>query len=68
MLRRRSLAVPETDRFTETRRECIPAGSVAASLLLTVLVNLSVSCIKPSHMAMGVAEIGTFVQAWNNSP
>ena len=33
----------ETDRFAKTRRKCIPAGSVAASLLLTVLANLSVS-------------------------
>ena len=29
--------------FTKTRRECIPVGSVAASLLLTVLANMSVS-------------------------
>ena len=27
--------------FTKTRRECIAAGSVAASLLLTVLANMS---------------------------
>jgi len=58
MFRGRSLAVQETDRFTKTGRECIPAGSGAASLLLTVLVNLSVSCAKPVHMALGVAEIG----------
>ena len=45
--------------LTKTRRECIPAGSRAASLLLTVLVNMSISCTKPSHMALGVAEIGT---------
>ena len=45
--------------FTNTRRECIPAGSGAASLLLTVLVNMFVSCTKPSHMALGIAEIGT---------
>jgi len=31
--------VQETDMFTKTRRECIPAGSVAASLLLTVFLN-----------------------------
>ena len=29
--------------FTKTHRECIPVGSVAASLLLTVLANMSVS-------------------------
>ena len=44
--------------FNKTRRECLPAGSVAASLLLTVLLNMFVSCTKPSHMALGVAEIG----------
>ena len=33
----------ETERFAKTRRKCIPADSVAASLLLTALVNLSVS-------------------------
>ena len=42
--------------FTKTRRECIPAGSVAASLLLTVFVNMFISCTKPTHMALGVAE------------
>jgi hypothetical protein len=47
--------------FTKTRRECIPAGSGAASLLLTVLVNISVSSTKPSHMALGVAEIRTAI-------
>ena len=29
--------------FAKTRRKCIPAGSIAASLLLTVLTNLSIS-------------------------
>ena len=29
--------------FAKTRRKCILAGSVAASLLLAVLVNMSVS-------------------------
>ena len=29
--------------FAKTRRECFPAGSVAASLLLKVLANMSVS-------------------------
>jgi hypothetical protein len=47
--------------FTKTRRECIPAGSGAASLLLTVLVIMSVSCTKPSRMALGVGEIGTAI-------
>ena len=49
----------ETDMFTKTRRQCIPAGSVAASLLLTVLVNMSVLCSEPSGIVLGVAEIGT---------
>ena len=44
--------------FAKTRRECVPAGSVAASLLLTVLVYMSASCTKPSYMALRVAEIG----------
>ena len=47
--------------FTKTRRECIPASSGAASLLLTVLVNMSVSCTEPSHIAPGVAETGTAI-------
>ena len=51
--------VQETDLFSKTRREYIPAGLVAASLLLMVLLNRSVSGTKPSHMAVGVAEIGT---------
>jgi len=33
----------ETNMFAKTRRKCILAGSVAASLLLTVLANMSVS-------------------------
>ena len=33
----------ETDLFAKTRRECVPTDSVAASLLLTVLANKSVS-------------------------
>jgi hypothetical protein len=57
----RSLAVQETDMYTKTRHECIRAGSGAASLQLTVLVNMSVSWTKPSHMALGVAEIGTAI-------
>ena len=52
----RPLTLQEIDVFTKTRHECILAGSRAASLLLTVLVNTSVSCTKPSHMALGVAE------------
>ena len=36
--------VQATDVFTKTRRERIPAGPVAASLLLTVFVNTSVAC------------------------
>jgi hypothetical protein len=47
--------------FTKTRRECIPAGLRAASLLLTVLVNVFASCTKPSHLALSVAEIGTAI-------
>ena len=47
--------------FSKTRRECILAGSRAASLLLTVLLNISVYCTKPSHMALGIAGIGTAV-------
>jgi len=49
--------------FTKARRKCIPAGSGAASLLLTVLVNISVSCIKPSHLALGVAEWNSYLGA-----
>ena len=41
MFRRRSLKVQETNMFNKTRRECISVGSVAASLLLTVLANMS---------------------------
>ena len=48
--------------FSKTRREYIPVGSVAASLLLTVLVNMSVSCTKPSYMALGAADIGTGIR------
>ena len=29
--------------FAKTHRKCIPAGSVAASVLLTVMANMSVS-------------------------
>ena len=43
--------------FTKTLRECIPVGSGAAPLLLTVLLYMLVSCTKPSHMALGVAKI-----------
>ena len=42
--------------FSKTRHECILEGSRAASLLLTILVTMSVSCTTPSHMALGVAE------------
>ena len=49
----RSLAVQKTDMFSKTRRECMPA--------LTVLPSVSVSCIKPSHLALGVAELGTAI-------
>ena len=54
--------------FTKTRRECIPVGSHAASLLLTVLVNISAPCTKPSHMALGVAEcsMASHAQPWDN--
>ena len=38
--------------FAKTRSRCIPVGSVAASLLLTVLVNISVCCIKLSSRAL----------------
>ena len=34
------LAAQEPNMFTKTRRECIPAGSGAVSLLLTVLLNM----------------------------
>ena len=34
----------ETDMFAKTRRERVPVGSRAASLLITVLENMSVSC------------------------
>ena len=44
--------------FTKTRRECILAGSGAASLLLTVLANMFVSGTTPSHMVLGIAEMG----------
>ena len=59
MSRRRSLTEQETDIFSKTRREYIPVGSVAASLLLTVLVNMSVSCTKPTDIVLGKEEIGT---------
>ena len=39
--------------FTKTHRECIPAGSGAASLLLTVLANISVSCHRASPYGAG---------------
>jgi len=45
--------------FIKTRRECTPAGSVAASLLLTVLVNTPASYTKRSRLALGAAQ-------WNN--
>jgi branched-subunit amino acid permease len=61
MLPRRSLTVQETDMFAKTRRECIPVGSVAASLLLTVLVNMFVFGTKPSQIALDVAEIGSAI-------
>ena len=44
--------------MTKTRRECIPEGSVAAPLLLTVLVNTSVLCTTPSDLALRLARPG----------
>ena len=47
--------------FIKTRRECLPAGSVAASLLLTVLANTSAFYTKRSRLALGLAQWSNYL-------
>ena len=59
MFPRRSLNVRETDMFAKTGSSTDAAAKLAGMHLRHVLKNMSVSCIKPSHMARSVTEIGT---------
>ena len=55
----RALKVRETDLFAETVSSRDAATEPAGMHLRRVLANRSVSCIKLSHRAAGVVEIGT---------
>ena len=58
----RSLKVRETDMFAKTVSSTDAATEPAGMHLRRVLANMSVSCIKFSHRALGVAQIGTSIQ------